>query len=1197
MDRSPLDLTHLPSLVKGLSLAPVVTGLGVLLLWMGGRADLGAFGPDRVPMAPSTALLFCLYGLAIFLPAQWPAQRACQRAAAWILGAGALLALLLGTLSGLGIRLSAEHLGVIDPALRGGGSVPLGHMSPITAASFGLAALAHVTTPGAIARPYRSGMVALGLAALLAGAGLLILLAYLFEVPILYGTAFIPPALLTGLAFLCLAFGLIFRALPHLEFLRDRTRAEAQVGLSFLGAFALIAATILTASFLHFRHFESDHRSGLEEQLAAIAELKVQQLAEYRRERMADVSVLQGIPGIPERVARALQGPPGSPAEHQVRDWMDRLRVQNQYDRIRLVDGQGRPRISVPALEAPLDSETALGVTEVLKSGQLRFLDIYRSDQDQQPYLTLLVPLTRTEAPHGSVGVLVVRIDPQHFLYPFLSHWPGPSRTAETLLVRWEGGRMVFLNPPRFAPTALLNGGPPLGMDPLATALASRGPGGLVEGRDYRGAQVFAALRGIPDSPWQLVTRMDAWEALTPVRARAWQLLGLNLILTLTFATGLAFLWRQQRLRILQAGFASEQARQKAETKFRLIFDEAADGIFQVTPGGRLILANPALAHILGWDSPAELQSHFTDIGHQSYVHPERREEFRRLIEAQGHVTAFEYEIFRRDGSIAWVSETSRAVRNEAGGIDFYEGRLQDITERRLAEEAQQLSAAHLRTLIDTIPDLVWMKDTEGVYLECNRRFERFFAAREQDILGKTDYDFVDRELADFFREHDQKAMAAGVPTTNEEEITFADDGHREHLETIKTPIFGVRGEILGVLGIGRDITARKQAELARLEFEKQALHEQRVESLGVLAGGIAHDFNNILTSILGNAELALSRLSGGEPYRRNLENIQLAGSRAKDLIQKILLFSQQVETHQEPVQVALAVEESVKLLRAVIPSTINIRVDVDTAQAAVLMDPIELHQVIMNLSVNAAHAMRRDVLGTLSIAAHHRAVNGQNRIELTLGDTGSGIPPEILNRIFEPFYTTKGVDGGTGLGLSVVHGIVQRAGGSIEVESELGKGSRFRILLPLALGPGPATHLKGAEEESGPLQGRILLVDDEPAIREMLSQALVAAGGTLVCCADGQQALQTLLEDAGGFDAVISDLTMPRMTGLQLAQEVARNRPGLPFVLMTGISLGLDQSTLRAAGIAALLLKPVFPSEVVRTLRALIGHVRGEGG
>jgi signal transduction histidine kinase len=254
--------------------------------------------------------------------------------------------------------------------------------------------------------------------------------------------------------------------------------------------------------------------------------------------------------------------------------------------------------------------------------------------------------------------------------------------------------------------------------------------------------------------------------------------------------------------------------------------------------------------------------------------------------------------------------------------------------------------------------------------------------------------------------------------------------------------------------GFVLDITERKLAEQERLELEKSILHDHRLESLGVLAGGIAHDFNNILTSILGNAELTGLRLGKDHPLRTNADNILVAARRARDLIQKILLFSRQNESEREPVKASQAVENVLAQLRKVLPATLNLQVELDPSGMVVLMNPAEMQQVLLNLCMNAIQAMRSSPGGTLTLSVQRKVKDGSSWAEFMVGDTGAGIPPDVREHIFEPFFTTRGVDEGTGLGLSVVHGIIKRAGGSIQVESEPSAGARFRILLPAAADP-----------------------------------------------------------------------------------------------------------------------------------------------
>ena len=396
-----------------------------------------------------------------------------------------------------------------------------------------------------------------------------------------------------------------------------------------------------------------------------------------------------------------------------------------------------------------------------------------------------------------------------------------------------------------------------------------------------------------------------------------------------------------------------------------------------------------------------------------------------------------------------WTRTLRRAVRLRTEDLQ------KEVEERKQAEEALKESESHLRTLIRTIPDLVWLKDPKGVYLSCNPRFESFFGGKEKDIVGKTDYDFVDKKLADFFRENDQLAIDKGKPSRNEEEVTFADDGHLEILETIKTPMYRSDGQLAGVLGIGRNITERKRSEVEKSNLEEQLRQAQKMEALGTLAGGIAHDFNNILSAILGYTELALYETVGETSLNEYLSEVFTAGNRAKELVQQILTLSRHNAVEFKPIHINSVVKEAVKMLRSTIPTSINIQENICNKQLVVEADPTQIHQVIINLATNAKHAMSETggvlVVDVDSVSFDESTENLNltpgEYARITVSDTGTGINKEHLEKIFEPYFTTKAVGEGSGLGLSVVHGIVKSHKGDIKVYSEPGKGTTVPYL------------------------------------------------------------------------------------------------------------------------------------------------------
>ncbi|MBK7294069.1 MAG: PAS domain-containing protein [Holophagaceae bacterium] len=378
---------------------------------------------------------------------------------------------------------------------------------------------------------------------------------------------------------------------------------------------------------------------------------------------------------------------------------------------------------------------------------------------------------------------------------------------------------------------------------------------------------------------------------------------------------------------------------------------------------------------------------------------------------------------------------------------------------RRLVDKVASREA-RLQALLRAIPDLVWLKDPEGVYLGCNRAFERFFGAKEAAILGKTDHEFVSREQADFFRQKDREVIAAGETRVNEEWVTLAETGQKILLETLKTPMFDAEGRLTGVLGIGRDITEhhRMVAEQSRLEAQLQ--QAQKMELVGRFAGSVAHDYNNMLGVILANADLALYQMPQVQAERKYLEEIQRAARHSANLTRQLLAFARR-----QPVEPCLLdLNTAVTGMRGVLGRLVGPEIQLAWTAAPglweVRIDPTQLDQVLTNLVVNARDAITGR--GRIEVATANRSLDETDcaalpearpgdHVCLCVADSGCGMAPELAERIFEPFFTTKPAGRGTGLGLATVHGIVKQNHGVIQVESEPGKGTTFRVYFPRA--------------------------------------------------------------------------------------------------------------------------------------------------
>ena len=390
------------------------------------------------------------------------------------------------------------------------------------------------------------------------------------------------------------------------------------------------------------------------------------------------------------------------------------------------------------------------------------------------------------------------------------------------------------------------------------------------------------------------------------------------------------------------------------------------------------------------------------------------------------------------------------------------------------------------------------------------------------------------------------------------------------------------------------------QAEMVERQRLTEELRQvQKMEAVGRLAGGVAHDFNNILAAMIGYTELATHNISASSLAWHQLREVLRAGQRAKTLVQQILTFSRRTEQAHTPVQLPPLVEEALALLRASLPSTIEIRQDIDPKVGAVLADPTQLHQVIINLCANAEYAMRQTggVLAVrleavevdTALAVQYPTLHLGPHVRLTVRDTGQGMPPNVVERIYDPFFTTKAAGEGTGIGLSVVHGIVVKHGGAITVESRVGDGTTFMIYLPCI--PWDMAGEIQAEESLPHGQGRLLLVDDEPMLVRLGYSVLTQLGYDVTAYTSSVSALAAFQAAPHHFDLVITDYTMPQMTGDALTRALRRLRPDIPIILETGFSHTIDAEQAAALGIDAFLLKPWTVRELARTIAQVLAQ------
>ncbi len=630
-----------------------------------------------------------------------------------------------------------------------------------------------------------------------------------------------------------------------------------------------------------------------------------------------------------------------------------------------------------------------------------------------------------------------------------------------------------------------------------------------------------------------------------------------------------------------------------SEENYRLIFEKAIEGLFQTSMEGRFLNANPALAKILGYDTPEDLISSITDIGRQIYINPKDRSDLLEHIAKHGEISGREVQFRRKDGGKIWVSISIRNVYDDAGEHACMEGFLTDINERKQAEEALAESRNFLDKIINAVADPIFVKDSRHRWVIVNDAMAAFMGHPRSELLGKSDQDFSPKDEADIFLTMDEQVLSTGEKNINEE--IFTDHQGAVHtIVTAKTLYTDEKGDKY-IVGIIRDITEQKAAEEEKKQLEIRLNQAQKMEAIGTLAGGIAHDFNNILSAVIGFTELAADDAGDAAKSREHLSQVLKAGDRARELVKQILTFSRQTETEYSPIALRTVIKESLKMLRSVIPTTIEIRHNLNTS-GLVISDPTQIHQIIMNLCTNAVHSMD-ETGGLLEVTLEETTLANQTAfhdfhlspgpyLKLSIRDTGKGIPPGIVGRIFEPYFTTKEQGRGTGLGLSVVHGIIKSHQGAITCDSTLNKGTTFDIFLPMIKSNTPS---KTILTEGTPIPGgneRILNVDDEVPIAKMTAKILSKRGYTVITKTGSLDALELFRTSPGQFDLVITDMTMPGMTGEQLARELIAIREDIPIILCTGYSEHISEKRTEEIGIKALILKPI-------DMRTLIGTVR----
>ncbi len=660
-----------------------------------------------------------------------------------------------------------------------------------------------------------------------------------------------------------------------------------------------------------------------------------------------------------------------------------------------------------------------------------------------------------------------------------------------------------------------------------------------------------------------------------------------------------------------------EDVNQRAITKELLsskkhleaILGNMSEGILELTPEADIVYTNPAAISSIGIPEEKLLSLNFTQL-FSGVDYQAIKKLMEGLDDAPQTITEDSPVVVNgRQSSVTMIPIKEKEHRSivvilndvtERRQARMALKRVHDELERRVEERTEELreSERKYRQFVRCAPAGICELDL------INRRI-----VRVNDILsdytGYSREELLNMDFMDLLTEESKCLFAENIERSTDEEVapatteyTMKGKGGRELWVITNTRATIHEGRPVKVSVVLNDITEFKTVKRKEEELETQLRQAQKMEAVGSLAGGIAHDFNNVLFPIIGYTELIMEDVPEESKTRRNLNRILQAANRAKDLVQQILAFSRQAEKERRPVQIQSIVKEAGKLLRSSIPKNIEIRQEIEEDCRPVMADPVQIHQVVMNLCTNAYHSMREKG-GVLEVSLMEEEIGGDDLkadlglfpgsyLKLTVSDTGHGMDKAVMSRIFDPYFTTKAPDEGTGMGLSVVHGIVKGHGGEIEVHSEPKKGTTFHVHLPIidigALEPEALSQepiQRGSE--------RILLVEDEELIIQMLEQILEDIGYHVTPRTSSVEALKAFEARPDKFDLVITDMTMPNMTGAELAPRLLKIRPDIPIILCTGFNEMIDETRAKAIGIQEYVMKPILRHDIARTIRKVL--------
>ncbi len=934
-------------------------------------------------------------------------------------------------------------------------------------------------------------------------------------------------------------------------------------------AVALGFAVLVALASFALRYARWERREAIEgwrTRLTAIADDRAAAIAQWVAHGRGDARMLADHPAIIERLTapagrdRAPVG--GGPAAQQVQAVLDTFVRTQGYRSAYLVTEAGT-LLAANAGSLPLDDACLSAARRIFAGGE--GTPEFHLHADGSPLVLFAAQVPREAVPQRDAahppirGVAVLESDPHTWLYPILAREPTYTATGETVLFGREGTDLVFLNPPRQAGARPIGQRVRVGSSTLA---ALKTPGGFCARVDSRGIPVFAATSPVAGAPWSVVVKVEESEALAPYR-RELRTNAMAASAFLLFLAGASFaLWRERR-------FAYEKAIARGQARLSLVLEHANDAILFLSLDGRVLDANRAALSAYGYSRDELCALIMRDLCADG-MSAESWDRMKAGAARDGFVGEAIHR--RKDGTAFPVEVSSRVARLD--DEEVFLAIVRDIGERKRAERQIRMLAHSLKS----IGECVRITGRDDRILFVNEAFLKTYGYTEEELIGQPIPILRSPRAANPREEEILGATLAGG--WRGELINRRKNGSEFPVFLSTSVVRDDAGSPIVLVGVATDLTERKR-------LEEQFAHAQRMETVGALAGGIAHDFNNLMQAVLSHTQLVLAHSYEPDQVRTWARKIQERIAHGASITRQLLIFSRREVAKVELLDLNEVVRSTSGFLHHLIRENVTVQLDLASSPLPIEADRGQLEQAVMNLAANASEAMPNGGRLTFETGV---AENGD--AQLVVRDTGRGIPEEVRDRIFEPFFSTKHASEGAGLGLAVVHGIVSEHGGRIEVESDLGKGTTFRITLPRKVSGESAAVPETVVEPQASGEGhgeRVLLVEDEEAVREGLTEMLSVLGYEVVAVESGEEA--QALPAQPPFHLLLTDLLLPGVSGTELARALAARWRDLKVIVMSGYA---EDGAVRQGGTAGafrFLQKPFDMDTLDREVRAALAE------